>query len=72
MKAGELSPANGQATSFGYPRYLRTPTVGELSVVALPGLAGLMFLTFSGGVIGYRQANSARFVRATGAARFLE
>lgn len=63
---------NEQTTRFGYTSYLRTPTVGELSVVALPGLGGLMFLTFSGGVIGYRQANSARFVRTTGAARFLE
>jgi hypothetical protein len=30
-----------------------------------------MFLTFSGGFIGYRQANSLRFVRTAGAERFL-
>ncbi len=68
--ARQLTPMSGQATRAGYPRYLRTPTAGELSVVALPGVAGLMFLTFSGGVIGYRQANSARFIRTAGAARF--
>jgi hypothetical protein len=66
-----FTPMSGQATRADYPRYLRTPTAGELSFVALPGVAGLMFLTFSGGVIGYRQANSARFIRTAGAARFL-
>ena len=66
-----FTPVSGQATRADYPRYLRTPTAGELSFVALPGVAGLMFLTFSGGVIGYRQANSARFIRTAGAARFL-
>lgn len=69
--ARPLTPISGEATRVGYPRYLRNPTAGELSLIALPGVAGLMFLTFSGGVIGYRQANSARFIR-TGAARFLE
>jgi len=39
--------------------------------VALPGLAGMLLLTFSGGLIGYRQANSVRFVRTAGAERFL-
>jgi hypothetical protein len=62
---------SGQATRLGYPRYLRNPTVGELAAVALPGAAGLLFFTFSGGFIGYRQANSARFIRAQGAERFL-
>ena len=66
-----LDQANGQPTQVGYPRYLRNPTVGELSAIALPGVAGLMFLTFSGGIIGYRQANSARFVRTSAAERFL-
>jgi hypothetical protein len=66
-----VTPMSGQATRAGYPQSLRQPTVGELSVIALPGVAGLMFLTFSGSVIGYRQANSARFVRTTPAARFL-
>lgn len=69
--AGTVTQASGQATRGGYPRYLRTSTVAELSMVALPGAAGLLLFTFGGGVIGYRQANSARFIRA-GAARFLE
>jgi hypothetical protein len=63
--------SNGQAIRVGYPRYLRNPTVGELAAVALPGVGGLIFLTFSGGVIGYRQANSGRYVRTAAAARFL-
>jgi hypothetical protein len=69
--AGSLTPMSGQATRIGYPRYLRNPTVGELAAVALPGVTGLLFLTFSGGFIGYRQANSVRFIRAEGAERFL-
>jgi hypothetical protein len=74
---GEAAPlsrsipaGNGQSVR-AYPR-LRTPTMGELSLVALPGVAGLMVLTLSGGVIGYRQANSARYLRASSASRFLE
>jgi hypothetical protein len=39
--------------------------------VALPGLAGLIAITFSGGVIGYRQADSGRYLRSD-AARFLQ
>jgi hypothetical protein len=66
-----VTPLSGQATRAGHPQSLRQPTVSELSVIALPGVAGLMFLTFSGSVIGYRQANSARFIRTTPAARFL-
>ncbi len=66
-----MTPMSGQATRVGYPRFLRNPTVGQLAAVALPGVAGLMFLTFSGGVIGYRQANSIRFIRTAGAERFL-
>jgi hypothetical protein len=69
--AGSLTPMSGSAPRLEYPRFLRTPTVGELAAVALPGVTGLLFLTFSGGFIGYRQANSARFIRAQGAERFL-
>jgi hypothetical protein len=58
-------------TPVGYPRYLRNPTVGELAAVALPGVGGLMFLTLGGGFIGYRQANSVRFIRTDGGERFL-
>jgi hypothetical protein len=42
-----------------------------MAAVALPGLAGLIAITASGGVIGYRQANSGRYLR-TAAARFLQ
>jgi hypothetical protein len=69
--ARALTPMSGQATRLGYPRYLRNPTVGELAAIALPGATGLLFLTFSGGFIGYRQANSVRFIRTHGADRFL-
>jgi hypothetical protein len=65
------TPMRGEAAPLGYPRYLRNPTPGELALVALPGAAGLLFLTFSGGVIGYRQANSARLIRTQSAGRFL-
>ena len=58
--AGSLTPMSGQATRLGYPRFLRSPTAGELAAIALPGATGLLFLTFSGGFIGYRQANSVR------------
>ncbi|MGP4058566.1 hypothetical protein ACTWP6_27705 [Mycobacterium sp. 4D054] len=65
-------PAGGQAPRLGAnPRGVTNPTVAQIAAVALPGVAGLMFLTFSGGVIGYRQANSTRFVRTAGAERFL-
>jgi hypothetical protein len=69
--ATALTPMSGRATRLGYPRYLRNPTVGELAAVALPGATGLLFLTFSGGFIGYRQANSVRFIRTDGPERFL-
>jgi hypothetical protein len=66
-----MTPMSGQATRVAYPRFVRTPTVAQLAAVAMPGVAGLMFLTFSGSVIGYRQANSIRFIRTAGAERFL-
>jgi hypothetical protein len=62
---------SGQATRLGYPRYLRNPTVGELAAIALPGATGLLIVTFSGGFIGYRHANSVRLIRAQSAERFL-
>jgi hypothetical protein len=40
-------------------------------VLALPGVAGLLMVTVSGGFIGYRQANSAQVLRTQAAARFL-
>jgi hypothetical protein len=69
--ASTMTSMNGQPTRLGYPRQLRNPTPGELALVALPGIAGLLMFTFSGGLIGYRQANSARVLRTQSAARFL-
>jgi hypothetical protein len=68
--ATSASATGAAAPRQGYPRYLRTARAGELAMVAVPGLAGLLAVTFSGGVIGYRQANSGRHLR-TDAARFL-
>ena len=65
------TPLSGAPARLGYPRALTNPTVAELAAVALPGVAGLLLVTFGGGVIGYRQANSVRFVRTSGAERFL-
>jgi hypothetical protein len=76
VQAGEpaagstTSPMGNTAFRQGYSQYLRTARVTELATVALPGIAGLLAITASGGVIGYRQANSGRFVRAD-TARFL-
>lgn len=76
VRASEAPPANTTAamgnTAFrqGYPQALRTARVGEVAVVAVPGLAGLLMLVAGGGVIGYRQANTMRYLRAD-AARFL-
>jgi hypothetical protein len=69
--ATPLTQLTGPPATVGYPRYLRNPTAGELALVALPGAVGLLLLTCSGGFIGYRQANSARLIRAESAARFL-
>jgi hypothetical protein len=66
-----VNQATGQTAPAGMPRLLSTPTVGELAIVALPGVGGLLMLTVSGGVIGYRQANSGRYVRTAAVARFL-
>lgn len=70
--AASPASASGQMPRpAGYPRVLTGPTLAEIAAVALPGLAGLMLVTFGGSVIGYRQANSLRYVRTAGAERFL-
>lgn len=66
-----MSASGQMPRPAGYPRVLTGPTLAEIAAVALPGLAGLMLVTFGGAVIGYRQANSLRFVRTAGAERFL-
>ncbi|MGE2837179.1 hypothetical protein [Mycobacterium sp. SMC-4] len=66
------APASGQMPRpAGYPRLLTSPTLAQIAAVALPGLAGLLLVTLGGSVIGYRQANSLRYVRTAGAERFL-
>jgi hypothetical protein len=69
--SASASGMGAQAPRQGYPRYLRTARANELAMVAVPGLAALIAVTFGGGVIGYRQANSGRYLR-TDAARFLQ
>jgi hypothetical protein len=68
-----LNNATSQANpppQQGFLQYPRNARMVELTSVALPGLAGLLALTVSGGVIGYRQANSVRYLRSD-AGRFL-
>jgi hypothetical protein len=57
------APMGRPALRQGYPQYLRTAGIGELTAVAVPGVLGLMALTASGSVVGYRQANSGRHLR---------
>lgn len=78
---GSIEPTPGitaqpMATAAGpraeaMPRSMVSPTVAQLVAVALPGLAGLILMTVGGGIVGYRQANSLRFVRSAAAERFL-
>ena len=56
---------------LGYQQYLRTAKASDIAVVALPGLAGLMLMTASGTVIGYRQARAGQVLQHSGAARFM-
>lgn len=69
----QTGPSAGQSARAGL--FARggsaNATLAEIAAVALPGVAGLLFLTVGGGMIGYRQANSARFIRTAGAERFL-
>jgi hypothetical protein len=69
--ARDALPSAGGQRAEAMPRAFARPTVAQLAAVALPGVAGLIVLTFGGGVMGYRQANSVRYVRTAGAERFL-
>jgi len=55
----------------GYGQYLRTANVGEMAAVAVPGVTGILVLTLTGGVLGFRQARAGHAVRANGTARFV-
>lgn len=68
---GTLTPLSGQAPRQGYPEFVRTAGLPQLAGAALPGVAGILFLTFGGGLIGYRQASAGRMIRASAAARYL-
>jgi hypothetical protein len=69
--AAGAGPVEIPATRLGYQRYLRTATVSEIAVVALPGVVGLVLMTVSGTVIGHRQARASHMLRHTGTARFM-
>jgi hypothetical protein len=67
---GATSPVANSSLRQGFPQYLRNARTVELATMALPGVAGLLAITAGGSVIGYRQANSGRYLRAD-SARFL-
>jgi hypothetical protein len=69
--AAGAGPVEIPATRLGYQQYLRTAKVGDMAVVALPGVVGLLLMTVSGTVIGHRQASAGRMLRHTGALRFM-
>lgn len=69
-----FSASNGAppaAYRVGYGEYLRTAGVRDMAAVAVPGVTGILALTFVGGLIGFRQARAGRAVRANGTARFM-
>lgn len=69
--AGTVKAMAGQTPRRGYTDYLRRPGLPQLAGAALPGVAGILLMTFAGGVIGHRQASAGRMIRASGAARYL-
>ena len=70
--ASTVKAMSGQTTPRqGYTDYLRRPGLPQLAGAALPGVAGILLMTYAGGVVGYRQARAGRVIRATGAARYL-
>lgn len=62
---------SGQTPRQGYTDYFRKPGLPQLAGAALPGVAGILLMTFAGAVAGYRQASAGRVIRASGAARYL-
>jgi hypothetical protein len=64
------APLDAKLTRFGMPAGTPAAAVAQLLLVALPGLIGLFGCIFGGGLMGYRQANAARYIRVSGR-RFL-
>ncbi|WP_133119122.1 hypothetical protein [Mycolicibacterium agri] len=70
--AGTVTPMAGRTPPRqGYTDYLRAPGLPQLAGAALPGVAWIVMMTFTGAVIGYRQAEAGRMVRSSKAARYL-
>jgi hypothetical protein len=69
--AATLKAMSGQPPRQGFTDYLRSPGLAQLAGAALPGVAGILLITFGGGVVGYRQASAGRMIRSGGAARYL-
>ncbi|WP_164478403.1 hypothetical protein [Mycolicibacterium stellerae] len=68
---GSVKAMSGQPPRQGHADYLRSPGLPQLAGAALPGVAVILLMTLGGGVVGYRQANAGRMIRASGAARYL-
>ncbi|MCV7153873.1 hypothetical protein [Mycolicibacterium pyrenivorans] len=55
----------------GYGEYLRTAGIPQIAALAVPGVAGILVLTATGGLLGYRQAKAGRAVCTTRSVRFM-
>jgi hypothetical protein len=66
-----LGSTGGRATSSGYTDYLRRPGLPQLAGAALPGVAGILLMTYAGVAVGHRQAKAGRMIRSSAAARYL-
>ena len=60
--AHQFSPPEKIPESFrvGYAEYLRSATMSDLLVAAVPGVAGLAGFTMVGAFAGYRQARAVQ------------
>jgi hypothetical protein len=75
----EPPPANAGSNVFvpassyriGYTDYLRNAGLSQVAALAVPGVAGMLVLTFAGGFVGYRQAKAGHAVHTSGTARFV-
>ena len=63
--------AQGNPIRLGYPAYLQSASIAEITALAILGSAGLVALAGAGGFVGYRQAKTGFALRAAGTARFL-